>query len=296
MSNWWYPGHMKKTRDMLTRHLGQVGLVLEVLDARIPSSSQNPDLGGLLGPKQRVILLNKADLAEPGATSLWVKELEGGGIPVAALSALRGQGLGSLRKLLARYQPSGQRGRRPVRALVVGIPNVGKSSLINFLAGKAVARTGKVPGITRGKQWINIPPGIELLDSPGLLWPKVQDSWTGFTLAATGAVKFELLDLEGLACQLLEIMVERDPARLASRYRLDRGLVKGKEASLLLKEIGKKRGFLLPGGQVDITRGAGMVLKEFREGLLGPITLEYPSHPGAGTAPGMKGEGAPGKG
>lgn len=267
----WYPGHMKKTMDMLKADIKLVNVVIEILDARIPLSSRNPELQGLIKDKKRVIILNKEDLAEEKSTIRWVHSFKAQGISAVPVNSVKGQGIRRLKTILQRIKIPSRRGKRPVRALVVGIPNVGKSSFINALAGRSAARTGGIPGITRGKQWIKIPPGIELLDTPGVLWPKFSSAEMGFRLAVTGAIKFELLKSQELSLQLLEYLSVNYPERLTVRYNISEI---PSHMPKLLEEIGRRRGYLLSGGDIDILRTSENLLKEFREGKLGRFTLD----------------------
>jgi len=269
----WYPGHMKKTKEMLKENIRLVNVVIELLDARVPLSSQNPELKDLLGNKNRVIVLNKYDLAEERHTASWIDFFKGQGYSVVAANSAKGYGIRQLKAILRNFKVPAHKGERPVRAMVAGIPNVGKSSLINAMAGKSVAKIGGIPGVTRGKQWIKILPGIELLDTPGILWPKIESSEMGFHLAVTGAIKYEILNTEELVYKLLEIVISEKPQSLRNRYKLDE-LPRG--AGDLLRDIGRKRGYLLPGGEIDNLKTSEVVLKEFREGLLGRFTLEVP--------------------
>ncbi|KLU61073.1 ribosome biogenesis GTPase A [Peptococcaceae bacterium CEB3] len=271
MSIQWFPGHMAKTKRLLTEQLQWVDAVVELADARIPVSSRNPVLLGLLGNKPRLLLLNKADLADEVWTKRWLEGLRGQG-PAFGISAVSGQGLGRITPELAKITADrasrlawkGLR-PRPMRVMVVGIPNIGKSSLINQIAGGSKAKTGDKPGITRGNQWIRIHEKIELLDTPGLLWPKFENPEVGRKLAATGAVKDEVFDAEELANWLL-IWLKGNNAEVLSPYE-SRG-----EATL--EEIGRLRGCLMAGGRVDTGKAAQEFLREFRRGRLGRNTLD----------------------
>jgi len=269
----WYPGHMRKARRTIREHLRACDVVLEVLDARIPYTSRNPDLNALLGSKPRVVVLNKEDLADRVATSRWVRILEAGGHPAVPVCALDGTGIGELvRKVRRVLEVAGSvaAGRTP-RAMVVGIPNVGKSALINALTGRRVAATGRRPGITRGKQWIRVGPYFELLDTPGILWPRLGDAEVGFKLAAVGAVKEEVLPVREAALWLVEWLRRYHPVSLEARYGAAH--LSGAE---MLQHVAHRRGFLLPGGRPDEDRAARAVLKDFREGHLGLVTLDLP--------------------
>ncbi len=267
----WYPGHMKKTKNILKENINLVKVVIELLDARVPLSSQNPDLKDLTGNKKRVIVLNKADLAEDHHTDAWVNYFKEEGYPAVPVSSVKGHGIKQLKAILGNYKAPSSKGKRPTRAMVIGVPNVGKSSFINSMAKKSAAKIGGVPGVTRGKQWIKIPPWIELLDTPGILWPKIESQYMAFNLAITGAIKFELLDYEDLAYRLLEFLSREKPEYLTARYKLKKIPASGE----LLKQIGINRGLLRTGGEVDTLKASEIILKEFRDGLLGKITLEH---------------------
>jgi len=268
----WYPGHMAKAKKLLTQQLRWVDVVIELGDARLPESSRNPLLNGLLGDKPRLLLLNKNDLADNSWTDRWLAKLKEEG-PVLATSAVTGAGVSRIVPILERLTAAKQsqladKGVRPrlIRAMVVGIPNIGKSSLINQLTGGAQARTGNKPGVTRGNQWIRIHERVELLDTPGLLWPKFEDPVVGRKLAAVGAVKDEVFDLEELTLWLLRWLEEFYPDSL-NRYRKDAG-------EISLETIGQKRGCLIQGGRVDTLKAAQIFLREFRGGQVGKITLD----------------------
>ncbi|HVJ50034.1 ribosome biogenesis GTPase YlqF [Desulfitobacterium sp.] len=272
MSIQWFPGHMAKAKRLLSDQLEWVDVVVELGDARLPESSRNPLLQQLLKGKPKIILLNKADLADPQWTEVWLKELRKEN-PVLAVSATSGLGVGKivpeLERLMAdkqdRMAAKGVRARS-VRAMVVGIPNIGKSSLINQLIGSPKAKTGNKPGVTRGNQWIRIHEKVELLDTPGLLWPKFEDPDVGKKLGAAGAIRDEVLNLEELSEWLLGWLKEYYPATL-QRYTQE-------TAQLTLEEIGRSRGCLVKGGQVDILTAAHIFMREFRSGALGKITLD----------------------
>lgn len=277
----WYPGHMKKAGRMMEENLRLVDAVCELRDARIPASSRNPDIESLLGGKPRLVILNRVDQADPGATALWRASLRSEGLPVLETDCRSGRGVaalpGALRGLLSRerrrLEAKGQAGR-PLRAMVVGVPNVGKSSFINRAAGRRAAETSDRPGVTRGKQWIAVGPGIELLDTPGILWPRFESPEVGLALAWTGAVKDEVLDLEEVAAKLMEKLLALYPGSLRDRY----GLAEAAESDgyALLEAAARRRGFLVPGGGCDTERMARVLLDEFRAGKLGRITLERP--------------------
>jgi ribosome biogenesis GTPase A len=263
----WFPGHMAKTRKLLTENLKLVDVVIELLDARIPLSSKNPEIDKILGTKPRIIAMNKADLSDEAISLAWSKWYAEKGIPVIFIDSIKGTGYAKLRTSLKnmmkeRIERDKLKGRifRPIRTMVVGIPNVGKSSFINKITGKAGAVTGDRPGVTRGKQWIRVNEEIELLDMPGILWPKFEDEQIAFNLAFTGAIKDDILD-----------KIER----LSDRFKLkDIGNKSGIE---LLEEAGKNRGCIVSGGLIDMQRIAAILLDEFRGGKMGKITLESPA-------------------
>lgn len=285
----WYPGHMAKTRRLLTEALGRVDVVCELLDARIPRASRNPDLAELIGGKPRVIILNRADQADPDATERWAAEL-GRECEVVKTDARTGTGLGAFApavrragaERLEKLERSGRSGG--VRVMIAGIPNVGKSSLINRLAGSARAKAENRPGVTRREQWFYLGGGLELLDTPGILWPKFDDAEVGLNLAFTGAIRDEILDVEGLAARLAMRLCEVAPEMFAARYSLDIGAAKDASFELpgggstlggeLLEQIGRRRGCLISGGEVDTLRAANILLDEFRACKIGRITLE----------------------
>lgn len=281
MSIQWYPGHMAKAKRELLRHLKSVDVVLETLDARIPCSSRNPDIDTLLTGMARVIVLNKADLADPEVTPRWVAWFKEQGWPAVPTDA---QGGGGVREVLAAIERlAGERlaawmgkgrQRRAVRLMVVGVPNVGKSSLINRMAGRSGAKTGDQPGVTRGPQWLRVGPELELLDTPGLLWPKLGDPEVSFKLAATGAIDTRLFRVEEVALHLLVRLEELSPGTAAARFDLSPEERQDPEASL--ESIGRRRGCLAAGGRVDLERAAMIVLSEFRKGKLGGYTLDGP--------------------
>lgn len=277
----WFPGHMAKTRRMMAENLKLVDVVIELLDARIPMSSRNPEIDTILNNKPRVIALNKSDLSDPVRNDEWRDYFAGQGISVIFTNAITGLGLGELKEKLrqlthSKLESAQARGRlrRPVKTMVVGIPNVGKSAFINKIAGKASAITGDRPGVTRTQQWIRVNPEIILMDTPGILWPKFEDKNTGLNLAFTGAIKDEIMDTTELAAKLMEVLAETYPENIIERFRLDG--IEGKSGFTLLEEAGRKRGCLISGGEVDINRIAVIVLDEFRGGKIGRITLELP--------------------
>lgn len=277
----WFPGHMAKTRRMLSENIKMIDVVIELLDARIPLSSRNPEIDTLLGTKPRVVLLNKADLADPAATNEWIKYYRDKGVSCLTAESKKGEGLNNvkarLRQIMAdKIEREKQKGRllRPIKTMVVGIPNVGKSSFINKIAGKATAITGDKPGVTRNKQWIRINEEIELLDTPGILWPKFEDEKVGLNLAFTGAIKDDILDIAEIAMNLMKSLSETYPDQLSQRYKLDK--VEDMTGLELLEAAGKKRGCIISGGEIDYYRISAIVLDEFRGGKIGRITLERP--------------------
>lgn len=276
----WYPGHMKKAVRMMEESLSMVDAVAEIRDARIPESSRNPDIDRLAGDKPRLVILNRADQADPAATALWRRALAGQGMAVLETDCRSGRGVnqfpaaarGLLHDLIERSRARGQVGR-PLRFMVLGIPNVGKSSFINRAAGRKAAQAGDKPGVTRGKQWISLD-GIQLLDTPGILWPKLDTPDTGLSLAWTGAIKDDILDCELVALRLLERLRELYPDAVEQRYKVTPAPeLTGYE---LLELCARKRGFLVSGGECDTERMAHILLDEFRGGKLGRITLERP--------------------
>ncbi len=277
----WFPGHMAKTRRMLAENIKMVDVVVELLDARIPKSSQNPEINELTMNKPRVILLNKSDLADPAKNKLWKEWFNQAGIDVIQTNSITGEGIAELKARLKKImQPkldnAAARGRilKPIKTMIVGIPNVGKSAFINKLTGKATAITGNRPGVTRSKQWVRINPEIQLMDTPGILWPKFEDPETGMHLAFTGAIRDEIMDVPTLAAKLFEKLAILYPASLAGRYKLEE--IQGKTGAVLLEEAGRKRGCLISGGDVDYYRIGNIVLDEFRAAKIGKITLETP--------------------
>ncbi len=272
----WYPGHMKKTRELIASNLKLVDVVCELLDARIPLSSRNPIIGELIANKKKIIVLNKSDLADPAVTKLWKKHFLSEADDVLMMNSLKGSGIKELMRSLERIRDNrneGQVRKRPLRLMIAGVPNVGKSSLINRLTGKKGAKTGNKPGVTRGKQWLNLGPDIQLLDTPGILWPKFEDPQTGLNLAFCGSVKDETMDLSDLALALIAVLSEMHAPLLTDRYRL---ATLGSTPIETMEAIAESRGYLLSRGRIDYERTARTVLDEFRSGILGKITLEFP--------------------
>ncbi|NLV89687.1 MAG: ribosome biogenesis GTPase YlqF [Tissierellia bacterium] len=276
----WYPGHMKKTRESIEKSLTLVDIVFELIDARIPISSRNPIIDNILGNKPRIVILNKSDLASEEGNKLWEEYFFKKGLKVVCIDALSGNGIDRLIRLSNQlYEEKKQnyekRGviSRPIRAMILGIPNVGKSTLINTLAKKKSAKTGNKPGITKSNQWIKTKSNLELLDTPGILWPKFEDKQVGLNLAFTGAIKDEILDRETLALKLIETLAKNFPNLLKSRYNVE---IIDKTYLEIMEEIGRKRGALVKGGEIDYSKVSNIVLDEFRKGVIGRITLEYP--------------------
>ncbi|MCY1714330.1 ribosome biogenesis GTPase YlqF [Caproiciproducens galactitolivorans] len=277
----WFPGHMTRTKRQIEKSLKLVDAAAEIVDARIPVSSRNPDLNQLIQNKPRVILLNKSDMADPVQTARWIDYYKQNGVHAIAIDCRSGRGLNGFIPLvkevlsdrIAAWEAKGMVGRQ-IRVMVVGIPNVGKSSLINRLSKNSKANVEDRPGVTRANQWFSIAKGFDLLDTPGVLWPKFNDKIVGEHLAFTGAVKDEVVDTEHLACRLLEVLRDSYSDAVKRRYKLeeiDLSELKGYE---LLELIGKKRGMLISGGEVDTERASIMILDEFRSAKLGRITLE----------------------
>ena len=281
----WYPGHMTKTRRMMEEDLKLVDAVCEILDARIPISSRNPDIDAICGKKPRMVILNRIDMADSDLVNRWSTYFRSKGMAVIRTDCKSRKGINTfapaVRQLLSeklqRYAEKGQVGR-PLKLMVVGIPNVGKSTFINQIAGRKGAKAENRPGVTRGKQWVNVDGGLLLLDTPGILWPKFDDPEVGLRLAYTGAVKDDILDTETLGCHLMELLAREYPAALTERYKIEiPAEIDGWE---LLQAAGKKRGFLISGGEVDTERMAKVLLDEYRSCKLGKFTLEKPEELG----------------
>lgn len=281
MSIQWFPGHMAKSQREIVERLKLVDAVIELLDARIPYSSRNPQVDELIGNKPRLILLTKVDLADPATVADWIKFLNKDGIKSMAISATTGEGvnriLAALTELTAtKRKRDEERGikNRSIRTMIIGIPNVGKSALINRLVNKKVARTGDRPGVTKGQQWIRLAKGIELLDTPGILWPKFEDEDIGYRLAITGAIKDELLHFDDLALYLVDYLRIYYPGRIEDRYKIEIGELTAVE---IINQIAIKRGCLLSGGRPDFDKAAELLIREVRSGLLGRYCLEQPA-------------------
>lgn len=279
----WFPGHMTKTKRQIEASLKLVDAVVEIKDARIPISSSNPDIDNLVGNKPRLILLNKCDVADAASTSKWIDYYSKNGIKALAIDCRSGKGLNQVvpecRKLLkAHIEKKQARGilNPSIKVMIVGIPNVGKSSFINKVVKQNKAKVEDRPGVTRGNQWFTLDKGFELLDTPGVLWPKFEDQTVGERLAFTGAVKDQILDTELLAVRLLDLLKEIKPKMFIERFSLDEDTVSDIESYDLLELIGKKRGMLMSGGAVNTERASTMLLDEFRGAKLGRVTLELP--------------------
>lgn len=277
----WFPGHMAKTRRLIKESLNLVDGVVELLDARVPYSSQNPELNGIIKNKPRIILLNKCDVANPAATAMWIKYFESKGAYAIPVDCKTGKGLNkfdetvkkALANVIAKNEEKGMTGK-PLRLMVVGIPNTGKSSFINRMGRNAKAKVADKAGVTKQNQWFVVGNGIELLDTPGVLWPKFDDPEVGDKLAFIGSVKDEVTDKETIACRLLESLAKTNPSAIEERYKISG--VEGLQGWEILEMIGRKRGFLIKGGEIDYERAAVIVADEFRGGKLGRITLELP--------------------
>jgi ribosome biogenesis GTPase A len=278
----WFPGHMTKAMRMVAENIKMVDAVCEIIDARIPFSSRNPDLDEMTAGKRRMVILNRADQADPAVTAEWSEHFASRGLAVLETDSRSGQGVSAfpravkeiLADIIELNVSRGQAGRK-LRLMVLGIPNVGKSSFINRLAKRRAAEAADRPGVTRGKQWIRIDKSLELLDTPGILWPKFKNQTVGCHLAFTGAINDEILDRETLAANLLCFLRDRYPENVKARYKIE--FLPGVPGFELLEAIGRKRGFMVSGGEVDISRASIIILDEFRSGKLGRISLENPS-------------------
>lgn len=280
----WFPGHMAKTRRLMKANLPLVDVVVEITDARVPASSRNPEMKNLVGGKPRVVVLNKCDMADEELTVEWIEYYRTNGVKAIAMDCRSGKGLNKLvptvkevmKRELEKRAAKGMEGK-PIRMMVVGIPNVGKSSFINRVAGGKRAKVEDRPGVTRGKQWVTLEKGIDLLDMPGVLWPKFDDKTVGEHLAFTGAIKDDILDTELLAMRLADLLNRECHSLLCARYKLTDEETANIEPYDLLSLIGAKRGMKISGGEVDTERAAAMLLDEFRGGKIGRITLEMPN-------------------
>jgi ribosome biogenesis GTPase A len=279
----WFPGHMAKTKRMMRECLSEVDLIIELLDARIPYSSKNPEINSLINNKPKLMVLTKSTLADPNLTHRWVEYYEKKGEKVVVIDSTQGIGIDALadavRELMAekleRYHAKGMDGRK-LKAMIVGIPNVGKSSLINRIAGNKKAKVEDRPGVTVDKQWVPTKIGFDLLDMPGVLWPKFEDQRVGENLAMTGAIKDQILDTEEIAMILCSRLMETAPEAFMTRYKLTEDETYGLDSYDLFELVGRKRGFLISGGEVNHKRCADALLDEFRGGKIGRITLEKP--------------------
>ena len=279
MNYQWYPGHMTKARRMMQENIKLIDLVIELVDARIPISSRNPDIDELGKGKSRIILLNKSDLADPVWNKKWVEYFSNQGMGVLEINSRTGMGIKSIQGLVQevckeKIERDRKRGivNRPVRAMVVGIPNVGKSTFINSYAGKACTKTGNKPGVTKGKQWIRLNKTTELLDTPGILWPKFEDQSVGLKLALIGSIRDEILNIDELAISLITFLSAEYKGILAERY----GIEEEGTPLAMLEAIAEKRGCLLKGKGLDYSKAAGILIDDFRSGRLGRLTLELP--------------------
>lgn len=279
----WFPGHMAKTRRLITENLKLVDVIIELLDARIPFSSRNPEINSLINNKPRIVAFNKSDLADERISRQWINWYAKNGIDCILINSINGKGLNEVkakaRELMSeKIERDKAKGKifTPVRTMIVGIPNVGKSSFINKIVGKASAVTGDRPGVTRGKQWIRINSEIELLDTPGILWPKFEDQEVGLNLAFTGAIKDDIMDTSEVAMELLYRLSKSYSNELCARFKLEPDAIRDIEKLELLELVGRKRGCIISKGQIDYSRISAIVLDEFRGGKIGRITLERP--------------------
>ena len=279
----WFPGHMAKTRRMMTECLSQVDLVLELIDARIPKSSRNPEIDKMLAGKPRVIVMTKASLASPELNRAWVEHYKKMNLETVLIDVITGSGIQELsravervcKEKLDRWAAKGMEGRK-LKAMIVGIPNVGKSSLINRLAGAKRAKVEDRPGVTLTKQWVTTEIGIDLLDMPGVLWPKFEDERVGYNLAMTGAIRDNILDIEEISMMLCARLMEIAPKEFMARYKLNEDEAYGLDGYDLFELVGRKRGMIMSGGVINSKRCSEMLLDEFRGGKIGRISLEVP--------------------
>lgn len=280
----WYPGHMTKAKRMMQENMKLIDLVIELVDARVPVSSRNPDLDELGKNKARLILLNKSDLAEERMNDVWAAYFKEKGYSVVKLNAKKGGGIKSIQGVIQeackeKIERDRKRGilNRPVRAMVVGIPNVGKSTFINSYAGKACTKTGNKPGVTKGKQWIRLNKNVELLDTPGILWPKFEDQTVGLKLALIGAIKDEILNIDELSLELIKVLTAYYPGALQARYGTEEQAIDETAAPAeILRGIAENRRCVAKGDEIDYSKAATLLIDEFRSGKLGRITLERP--------------------
>ena len=274
----WFPGHMAKTKRLIIEHLKAVDVAAELLDARIPLSSANPMVEELLSGKPRIVILNKADLADPGMTKAWESYYKRKGVAAVSMSCGNGKDKKKFLRLikeasgpmLEKWKRRGLK-TRSARIMILGIPNVGKSTLINFISGTAAARTANTPGHTRGKQWVRLSQGLDLLDTPGVLWPKFEDQVAALRLAATGAIAGDVFDADTVVSELMRVLARTAPDALREKYGIEDAAA---DPQILLAQAGKRRGCILPGGAIDYARAQTMILNDFRSGKLGRITLD----------------------
>lgn len=274
----WFPGHMAKTKRLIIEHLKAVDVAAELLDARIPLSSANPMVEELLSGKPRIVILNKADLADPGMTKAWESYYKRKGVAAVSMSCGNGKDKKKFLRLikeaagpmLEKWKRRGLK-TRSVRIMILGIPNVGKSTLINFISGTAAARTANTPGHTRGKQWVRLSQGLDLLDTPGVLWPKFEDQVAALRLAVTGAIAGDVFDADTVVSELMRVLARTAPDALREKYGIEDAAA---DPQILLAQAGKRRGCILPGGAIDYARAQTMILNDFRSGKLGRITLD----------------------
>ena len=279
MNYQWYPGHMTKAKRQMQEDIKLIDLLIELVDARVPFSSRNPDIDKLGANKGRMVLLNKSDLADPKGNKAWVEYFKSQGITVLEINSRTGSGMKSIQNAVneackEKRERDKKRGilNRPIRAMVVGIPNVGKSTFINSYAGKACTKTGNKPGVTKGKQWIRLGKGLELLDTPGILWPKFEDQEVGMRLAFIGSINDEILIEDELAMDLIKYLKGRYPLAIENRFQIE----ENEDPVVTLANIAKARGCYKKGQEIDYTKAASILMDEFRSGKLGKMTLEYP--------------------
>lgn len=277
----WYPGHMKKTKELLQTNLSLVDIVVEVVDSRIPLASKNPDIDRIANNKPRIIVLNKEDLADPRETGKWISYYQKQGFIAISLNANNGNGIDRLISVIDKaYEPQKEKFlakgmlNRPPRIMIVGIPNSGKSSLINKLTGRKSAQTGDRPGVTKGKQWVRVKGNLEMLDTPGILWPKFEDDRVAMLLAFTGAIKDDVLNIEEMGYQLLDYIIKYDSKLIEKRYSIE--ITDEDETINVMDKIALERKFILRGKEIDYLRTGQTILNEFRAGAIGKITLETP--------------------
>ncbi|MDD6857456.1 ribosome biogenesis GTPase YlqF [Lachnospiraceae bacterium HCP1S3_C3] len=280
MNYQWYPGHMTKAKRMMQEDIKLIDLVIELVDARLPMSSRNPDIDSLGKGKSRLILLNKADLADPKLNDKWEEFFYKKGYFVVQINSRNGNGIKSINGIIQqacaeKIERDRRRGimNRPVKAMVVGIPNVGKSTFINAYAGKACVKTGNKPGVTKGKQWIRLNKNVELLDTPGILWPKFEDQTVGMKLAMAGSIRDEILNIDELAIELIKYLHKEYEGMLSERFQIE----ESDDALNTLEEIAKVRGCISKGASLDLSKASALIMEEFRNGKIGRITLEKPN-------------------